>query len=81
MGRWQRLNLDVARPDRNALEKARDRHWVRIKAPGKAMKRGYTENPPENTIFTPAVLRASAVAFSYTENSSFPYIRRRPCCD
>ncbi len=35
----------------------------------------YTENPPENTIFTPAALRVSAVAFSYTENSSFPYTR------
>ena len=34
----------------------------------------YTENPPENTISTPAALRVSAVAFSYTENSSFPYI-------
>ena len=33
----------------------------------------YTENPPENTIFTPAALRVSAMAFSYTENSSFPY--------
>ncbi len=33
----------------------------------------YTENPPENTIFTPAALRVSTVAFSYTENSSFPY--------
>ncbi len=35
----------------------------------------YTENPPENAIFTPAALRVSAVAFSYTENSSFPYTR------
>ncbi len=34
----------------------------------------YTENPPENTIFTPAALRVSAVAFVYTENSSFRYI-------
>ncbi len=34
----------------------------------------YTENPPENTIFAPAALRVSAVAFSYTENSSYPYI-------
>ena len=33
----------------------------------------YTENPPENAIFAPAALRVSAVAFSYTENSSFPY--------
>ena len=41
----------------------------------------YTENPPENAIFPPVALRVSAVAFSYTENSSFPYIRRRPCCD
>ncbi len=34
----------------------------------------YTENPPENAIFAPAALRVSAMAFSYTENSSFPYI-------
>ena len=33
----------------------------------------YTENPPENPIFAPAALRVSALAFSYTENSSFPY--------
>ncbi len=33
----------------------------------------YTENPPENPIFPPAALRVSAVAFSYTENSWFPY--------
>ena len=40
----------------------------------------YTENPPENAIFQPTGLRVSAVAFSYTENSSFPYARQ-PCCD
>ncbi len=33
----------------------------------------YTENPSENAIFPPAALRVSAMAFSYTENSSFPY--------
>ncbi len=33
----------------------------------------YTENPPENTVFTPAALRVSAVATAYTEISSFPY--------
>ncbi len=33
----------------------------------------YTENSPENAIFAPAALRVSAMAFSYTENSSFPY--------
>ncbi len=33
----------------------------------------YTENPPESPIFPPAALRVSAKAFSYTENSSFPY--------
>ena len=33
----------------------------------------YTENPPENAISPPAALGVSAVAFSYTENSSFPY--------
>ena len=33
----------------------------------------YTENPPENTISTPAALRVSAVASAYTENSSFRY--------
>ena len=33
----------------------------------------YTENPPENTIFTPAALRFSAGPSAYTENSSFPY--------
>jgi len=33
----------------------------------------YTENPPEKAISPPAALRVSAVAFSYTENSSFPY--------
>ncbi len=33
----------------------------------------YTENPPEITIFAPAALRVSAMAFSYTENGSFPY--------
>ena len=33
----------------------------------------YTENPPENTISTPAALRVSAVASAYTEISSFPY--------
>ena len=33
----------------------------------------YTENPPENTIFTPTALRVSAVASACTENSSFPY--------
>ena len=32
-----------------------------------------TENPPEKAISPPAALRVSAVAFSYTENSSFPY--------
>ncbi len=32
-----------------------------------------TENPPENTIFPPAALRVPAMAFAYTENSSFPY--------
>jgi len=37
-----------------------------------------TENPPENTISTPAALRVSAVASAYTENSSFPYTRRPP---
>ena len=40
----------------------------------------YTENPPENPFFAPTALRVSAVAFSYTENSSFPYTRQ-PCCD
>ena len=39
-----------------------------------------TENPPENAIFTPAEPPVSAVAFAYTENSSFPYARQ-PCCD
>ncbi len=34
----------------------------------------YTENPPENAIFRLVALRVSAVAFAYTENSSFPYI-------
>ena len=34
----------------------------------------YTENPPENTIFTPAALRVAALVSAYTENSSFPYI-------
>ncbi len=29
--------------------------------------------PPENAISTPEVPRVSAMAFSYTENSSFPY--------
>ncbi len=33
----------------------------------------YTENPPEDAIFPPAALRVPAMAFSYTENSSFPY--------
>ncbi len=33
----------------------------------------YTENPPENAIFPSVALRFSVVAFSYTENSSFPY--------
>ncbi len=33
----------------------------------------YTENPPENTSFTPTALRVSAVASACTENSSFPY--------
>ncbi len=33
----------------------------------------YTENPPENAIFPSAAQRVSAVAFAYTENSSFPY--------
>ncbi len=32
-----------------------------------------TENPPENAISPPAALGVSAVAFSYTENSSFRY--------
>ncbi len=40
-------------------------------------KCGYTENPPENAIFPPAALRVSAMAFSYTENSSFPYTDKR----
>jgi hypothetical protein len=34
----------------------------------------YTENPPVNAIFPPAARRISAVAFAYTENSSFPYM-------
>ena len=34
----------------------------------------YTENPPENAIFTPGALRVSVVVSAYTENSSFPYI-------
>ena len=38
----------------------------------------YTENPPENAIFPPAGLRVSAMAFSYTENSSFPYTLNVP---
>ena len=33
-----------------------------------------TKNPPENAISPPAALGVSAVAFSYTENSSFPYM-------
>ena len=41
----------------------------------------YTENPPENTISTPAALRVSAVATAYTENSSFPYIRNNRSID
>ncbi len=32
-----------------------------------------TENPPENANLPPAALGVSALAFSYTENSSFPY--------
>ena len=32
-----------------------------------------TKNPPENAISPPAALGVSAVAFSCTENSSFPY--------
>ena len=33
----------------------------------------YTENPLRMPIILPAALRVSAVALSYTENSSFPY--------
>ena len=35
-----------------------------------------TENPPENLIFLSAALRVSVVMFSYTENSSFPYMAK-----
>ena len=38
----------------------------------------YTENPPENAIFPSVALRFSVVAFSYTENSSFPFFNREP---
>ncbi len=38
----------------------------------------YTGKPPENPIFPPAALRVSAVAFAYTENSSFPFFNREP---
>ncbi len=41
----------------------------------------YTENPSENAIFPTAAQRVSVMAAAYTENSSFPYIPRQPCCD
>ena len=41
---------------------------------------GLRNPPPENPIFPPTALRVSAVTFSYTENSCFPYTRQ-PCCD
>ena len=55
-----------------------------------ALSDGKSLSPPEKplyrTLLKPAIRASEALRFTDavlagTENSSFPYIRRRPCCD